>query len=78
MKTSVPMTLLRHAPGVDVALQRQAEDDRGDDPADGVVDDRRGEDHLADRAAHEIHFADHRRHDLDRGDRQRGAEEQRR
>ena len=36
-----------------------------------------GDDDLADIAAHEAHLAHHHRDDLDRGDRQRGAEEQR-
>ena len=42
---------LGDAQRIDVAVQREAEDDRDDDPADGVVDDRRGEDDLADGAA---------------------------
>ena len=78
MNASVPIDALGDAQRIDVALQREAEDHRDDDPADGVVEDRRAEDHLADVAAQEVHLAHHRRHDLHRGDRQRGAEEQRR
>ena len=69
---------LGDAQRIDVALQRQAEDHRDDDPADGVVDDGGAEDDLADGAAQEVHLAHHGGDDLDRGDRQRGAEEQRR
>ena len=54
----------------------QSERDRDDDPAGGVLEDRGGNDDLADVAAHEIHLAHHHRHDLDRGDRQRGRQEQ--
>ena len=68
---------LRQRQRIDFAVQGEAEDDRDDDPADAVVDDGGGEDDLADSAAHEIHLAHHHGDDLDRGDRQRGAEEQR-
>ena len=78
MKASVPMTLLATLQRIDVALQGEAEDHRDDDPADGVVDDGGAEDDLADGAAQEVHLAHHGRDDLHRGDRQRGAEEQRR
>ncbi len=40
-------------------LPGKTEGDRDDDPADGVVDDRRGEDHLPDVAAQEAHVAHH-------------------
>ena len=69
MKASVPMTLLATLSSVDMALQRQAEDHRDDDPADGVVDDGGGENDLADGAAQEVHLAHHGGDDLDRGDR---------
>ena len=49
MNASVPRTLCASAPDVDMALQRQAEDDRDDHPANSVVDDGGGEDDLADR-----------------------------
>ncbi len=67
---------LRQTPGVDMALQRQAENDGGDHPADGVINDCGGQDHLTDRAAEKVHFADHRCHDLDRCDRKRGAKQE--
>jgi hypothetical protein len=35
----------------EIFLARETERDRNDDPADGVVDDRRGKDDLADIAA---------------------------
>ena len=68
---------LGEAQHVDVALQREAEDDGRDHPPNGVVDDRRCKDDLADRAAHEIHLADYGGNDLDRGDRQRRAKKER-
>ena len=67
---------LRKRSQVDPAMQCQTERHRHDNPAGGVVDDRRGDDQLADRAAHEVHLAHDHRHDLHRGNRQRGAEEQ--
>ncbi len=44
---------------------------------DRVVDDRGGDDDLADGAAQKADLAHHHRHDLDRGDRQRDPKEQR-
>ena len=48
-----------------------------DEPADRVVKDRGGDDHLADGTPHEAKVAHHQRHDLDRADGQCGAEKQR-
>ena len=77
-KTSVPSTAFATDSTIEAAVRGQAEDDGDDDPADGVVDDRRSDDDLADIAAHEVHLAHDHGDDLDRRDRQRGAEEQRR
>ena len=63
---------------IDMAVAGEPEDHGDDDPADRVVDDRRGDDDLAEGAAHEVQFAHRHRDDLDRRDRQRGAEKQRR
>ena len=62
---------------LDRAVQREAEDDRNDDPADAVIDDRRSENDLTDDPAHEIHFAHNHRHDFHRGDRQGRAQKER-
>jgi hypothetical protein len=67
-----------NAGDVEGTAQRQTERDRQDDPADGVVEDRCGDDDLSDRAAQESQLAHDQRHDLYRGNRQRGAEEERR
>ena len=69
---------LRERTQFDGAVPGEAEDDREDDPAERIVDDRGGHDDLAERAPHEVHLADRHRDDLDRRDRQRRAEEQRR
>ena len=60
------------------AVQREAEGDRDDYPADRVVNDGRGHDNLPNLAAQKIHLAHDHRNDLDRRDRQRGAQKQRR
>ena len=54
---------------VEGTTQGQTEDDRQDDPADGVIEDRCGDDDLPDRAAQESELAYHQRHDLYRGNR---------
>ncbi len=62
---------------IDRAVQREAEDDRNDDPADAVIDDRRSENNLTDDAAHEIHFAHNHCHDFHRGNRQGRTQKER-
>ena len=56
-KCKRPQNCLRNGPDVERAPRCEAEDDSDNDPADGVVDDRRSDDDLADVASHEIHFA---------------------
>ena len=68
---------LRERHRFDRAVQGETEDDRNDDPADAIVDDRGCEDHLADDAAHEIHFAHDHGDDFHRCDRERGSEKER-
>ena len=62
--------------GVHRAMRGQTEQDSDDDPPDRVVDDRGGNDDLAQVAAHEFHLAHDHGHDLDRRYRKRGAEEE--
>jgi len=59
-------------------MRGDARDHGDDDPGDGIVEDRRGEDELAQIAPHRADVDQHHGHDLHRGDRQRRAEEQRR
>ena len=62
---------------IDRALGGDACDHCDDDPGDGVVEDGGGEDQLADVATDDADLHQGHGDDLDRGDRQRGAEEQR-
>ena len=55
---------LCNAHEIGAPLQGKTEDDGGDHPADGVIDDGRRENYLADTSAHKIHFADHRRYNF--------------
>src|SRR5215475_8292510 len=73
-----PQDGLGNAHDVDRARLSEAEGDCDDHPADGIFADRRGDDDLSEIAPGEAHFAHDRRHDLDRGNRQSGAEEERR
>ena len=52
-------------PEIDRAMERQAEGDCDDHPADRVVDDGGRDDHLTEIAAEEAHLPDHHCDDLD-------------
>ncbi len=78
MNSAVPTTARPTVHRSTRARRRQAQRDGDDDPADGVLEDRRSDDDLAEIAAHEIHLAHHHGDDLHRRDRQRGAEKDRR
>ena len=62
---------------VDSALPDDPEDRGDDDPAERILDDRRGDQDLAEVAPFEVHVAHDAGDDLDRGDRQGHAEKER-
>jgi hypothetical protein len=65
---------VRERSRVDDAALRDAGDDRDDDPAQRVIDNRRRDDQLAKIAPHVVHLAHHHGYDLDRGDGKPSAE----
>ncbi len=66
-----------HRPEDDLSVRGEPADERENRPADGVVQDRCGEDDLAEIAPEEIHLAQHGGDDLHRGNRERRREEKR-
>jgi hypothetical protein len=60
---------------IDAGLRRQAKRERDDNPANGVVDHRRGENDLPDVASGKAHVVHDSCDDLHRRDRQRRADE---
>ncbi len=74
----VPTHSARDAHDVDPAMQRQTEDHRHDDPTHRVIDDRGGDDDLADRTPQKTQLADQQGHDLTEEMERAGTEKQRR
>ena len=74
---AVPRDAEEHRPDDDFPLRREAADEGENGPPDGVIEDRRGEDDLAEIAPQKIDLAQHGGDDFDRGNRERGGEKQR-